>query len=106
MRRIYCLVILLLACSSVLSNEAEQEAYDRLKQVTVTISGSPEHPDPVLVRVQELEHQGVLTDVAIMESFPVQITFTGPLYALNELRKIPRKRLIDNEVKTHNKAKH
>ena len=55
------------------------------------IFGSAEHPDPVLDRVQDLEKQGILTNVIIMESFPVQIKVAGPKNVIKELQEMPRK---------------
>ena len=55
------------------------------------IIGSAEHPDPVLTRVQELEKKGILKNVIVMESFPVQIKVTGPKNIIKELRAMPRK---------------
>ena len=58
---------------------------------SVIILGSAEHPDPVLDRVKYLEKQGILTNVIIMESFPVQIKVTGPKNVIKELQDMPRK---------------
>jgi len=55
-----------------------------------TIIGSAEAPDPVLTRVQELEKSGVVKDVVIRESFPVQIQLTASRKTIDELNKIPR----------------
>jgi len=57
----------------------------------VLIIGSAEHPDPVLERVRDLEKKGVLRNVIVMESFPVQIRVTGPKMVIEELQKMPRK---------------
>ncbi|MBL1275169.1 MAG: hypothetical protein COB30_003700 [Ectothiorhodospiraceae bacterium] len=56
----------------------------------VLIIGSAEHPDPVLERVKNLEKEGVLRNVIVMESFPVQIRVTGPSMVIEELQKMPR----------------
>ncbi len=61
------------------------------KIVTMTIFGSAEQPDPVLERVLKLEKQGILSDVQIMESFPVQIRITGQSDIIKELESMPRK---------------
>ena len=45
-------------------------------EVTTVIIGSRETPDPVLLEVLKLEKRGVLSDVEIMESFPIQIKLT------------------------------
>ena len=75
---------------------AEQKVDDRTQGeiVTVTIVGSAESPDPVLVRVRELEQKGVLTNVVVMESFPVQIRVTGARGVIHELQSIPRKKIL------------
>lgn len=57
----------------------------------VLIIGSAEHPDPVLERVWVLEKKGVLRNVIVMESFPVQIRVTGPKMIIEEIQKMPRK---------------
>lgn len=57
----------------------------------VLIIGSAEHPDPVLERVRVLEKKGMLKNVIVMESFPVQIRVTGPKKIIEEIQKMPRK---------------
>lgn len=59
--------------------------------VTKVITGSAETPDPILVKVRELERGGVLKNVRVMESFPVQIAVTGPGKVIEKLEKMPRK---------------
>ena len=59
--------------------------------VRALIIGSAEHPDPVLKRVQELEKNGILQNVIVRESFPVQIEVTGPGSVIKELKAIPKK---------------
>ncbi|VAX07819.1 hypothetical protein MNBD_GAMMA26-1759 [hydrothermal vent metagenome] len=59
--------------------------------VSVLIIGSAEHPDPVLEMVQELEKKGILQNVIVRESFPVQIEVTGPRSIIEKLQEIPRK---------------
>ncbi|KEQ14105.1 hypothetical protein [Endozoicomonas numazuensis] len=49
---------------------------------TRTYAGVDAVPDPVLEQTLELEKQGILSNVAVMESFPVQITATGPVRVL------------------------
>ena len=77
-----------LACSQTDTDSVSQKT----DTVSVTIVGSAEHPDPVLERVTSLERQGVLKNVVIMESFPVQIKLTGPADIVKELELIPRKK--------------
>lgn len=57
----------------------------------VLIIGSAEHPDPVLERVRVLEKKGLLRNVIVMESFPVQIRVTGSKTIIEEIQKMPRK---------------
>ena len=54
------------------------------------IVGSAETPDPVLDRVRELEARGVVKDVVVYESFPVQIRLSAPRRVIDELNRIPR----------------
>jgi hypothetical protein len=54
------------------------------------IIGSAETPDPVLTRVRELEQAGVVKDVVVFESFPLQIRLSAPKSIVDELNKIPR----------------
>lgn len=52
--------------------------------------GSAEHPDPILEKVINLEKKGILKNVIIMESFPVQIRVTGPKDVIESLQKMRR----------------
>jgi hypothetical protein len=54
------------------------------------IIGSAETPDPVLTRIRELEKTGVVKDVVVLESFPLQIRLSAPKTIVDELNKIPR----------------
>lgn len=54
------------------------------------IIGSAESPDPVLVKVMALEKAGVVKDVVVHESFPVQIRLRAPRKVIDELNRIPR----------------
>lgn len=54
------------------------------------IIGSAESPDPVLVKVMALEKAGVVKDVVVHESFPVQIRLRAPRKVIDELNGIPR----------------
>lgn len=54
------------------------------------IVGSAETPDPVLAKVRELEQRGVVKDVVVYESFPVQIRLRAPKPVIDELNRIPR----------------
>ena len=61
--------------------------------ITAVVAGSAESPDPVLKKVQELEKKGILKNVIVMESFPVQISVTGPKRVVEQLKAMPRKKL-------------
>ena len=67
-----------------------EEATDK-EMVRALIIGNAEHPDPVLERVQELEDKGILQNVIVRESFPVQIEVTGPRSVIKTLNAIPKK---------------
>lgn len=54
------------------------------------IIGSAESPDPVLTKVMALEKSGVVKDVVVQESFPVQIRLRAPRQVIDDLNKIPR----------------
>jgi len=54
------------------------------------IVGSAESPDPVLTKVMELEKSGVVKDVIVLESSPVQIHLSAPKKIIEELNQIPR----------------
>jgi len=54
------------------------------------IVGSAETPDPVLTKVRELEKAGIVKDVVVLESFPVQIHLTASKKVIDELNGIPR----------------
>lgn len=58
---------------------------------TALIVGSAETPDPVLAKVRDLEQRGLVKDVVVQESFPVQIRLRAPKAVIDELGRIPRK---------------
>lgn len=66
---------------------------DRVDQgwITAVIIGSAETPDPVLVWVRNLEREGKVRDVVVMESFPVRIRLTAPQQIVDELEVMKRK---------------
>ena len=83
------LFIFFVGCASINAEDSgKNEAL-----VSALIIGSTEHPDPVLARVMELEKKGVLKNVIVRESFPVQISATGPKNIIEELQAMPRKKL-------------
>lgn len=59
------------------------------------VVGSAQSPDPVLERVRELERAGVVRDVVVYESFPVQIRLRASQQTLDELERIPRRGSIE-----------
>jgi hypothetical protein len=59
--------------------------------IDALIIGSAESPDPVLERVTELEKKGMVKDVVVLESFPLQIHLKATKEVIEELKKIPRK---------------
>lgn len=58
--------------------------------IDTVIVGSAEAPDPVSERVFELEKKGAVSNVSIMESFPVQIRLKATQQIIDELKAIPR----------------
>jgi hypothetical protein len=70
--------------------ENKPRAADPSPMEPALIVGSAESPDPVLTRVIELEKSGVVKDVVIQESFPVQIRLRAPRKVIDELNRIPR----------------
>ncbi|MEN4903687.1 hypothetical protein [Luteimonas sp. TWI1416] len=78
------LPVLLTACG------ATPPSTQRAPLEAATIAGSAESPDPVLERVQALERRGVVKDVVIQESFPVQIRLRAPREVIDELEAMPR----------------
>ena len=85
-----------IACLLFLSVSGCTAADDNLtntdtKMIRALVVGSAEHPDPILNKVMELEKQGVVQDVIVRESFPVQIELTGPESVINKLQGMPRK---------------
>lgn len=72
---------------------SEKPEYGDEKLIDVTITGSAETPDPVSERVRELEKKGTVSNVVIMESFPVQIRMLAPQHIIDELEAMPRVKL-------------
>jgi len=58
--------------------------------IDALIVGSAESPDPVLERVKMLEINGIVKDVVIFESFPVQIHLKATNEVIEKLNNIPR----------------
>lgn len=87
MKTVFIAVLMLLAGCGLDRTQPtkHQEPLER-----VLIIGSAESPDPVLVKVMELEKSGVVEDVVVHESFPVQIRLRAPQKVIDELNGIPR----------------
>lgn len=79
-------LILLTGCTP----DKKQPAINSEPMERTMIVGSAESPDPVLTKVRELEKSGVVKDVVVLESFPVQIQLRAPKKTIEELNKIPR----------------
>ena len=58
--------------------------------IDAVIIGSAEVPDPVLEKIIELEEKGVISNVIVMESFPVQIRIMATQQIIDELEAMPR----------------
>ncbi len=58
--------------------------------ITADISPSLETNDAVLAEVTRLQDAGTLTDVIVRESFPVQITATGPKSVIENLQAMAK----------------
>lgn len=56
--------------------------------VTADINPTLDTNDAVLAEVEKLQTEGVLTDVIVRESYPVQITATGPQDVIDTLKKM------------------
>ncbi len=57
--------------------------------IDTVIIGSAETPDPVLEKVIQLEKKGAISEVIVMESFPVQIRIKASQKIIDELEAIP-----------------
>ncbi|VAW41765.1 hypothetical protein MNBD_GAMMA01-1447 [hydrothermal vent metagenome] len=84
---VFLLFLAIFGCTSV----DDSETTTGTEMVSGLIIGSAEHPDPVLEMVRDLEKEGVLQNVIVRESFPVQIEVTGPKSVIEKLQKMPRK---------------
>ena len=79
-------LILLTGCTP----DEKQPAMNNEPMERTMIVGSAESPDPVLTKVMELEKSGVVKDVVVLESSPVQIHLSAPKKIIEELNQIPR----------------
>jgi hypothetical protein len=89
MKMIFILATLIVFTSCV--TDAKQTDMTHEPMERALIIGSAEFPDPVLTRVRTLEQSGVVKDVVVLESFPVQIHLQAPKKILDELKKMPRR---------------
>ena len=77
------LIIVMLVLTGCASGTAKESV-----NVTQQFMGTDIPNDPILRQVRELEQQQVLTDVIVSESFPVQVTATGPKNVLSCLSNL------------------
>lgn len=87
MRTILIVAPMLLAACSV---NGKPPTVHQASLESATIVGSAQTPDPVLARVMELKKSGVVKDVVVQESFPVQIRLRAPRNVIDELNGMPR----------------
>jgi len=88
MKIIFTLAALILVTGCV--PDGKQTTMNNEPMERTMIVGSAESPDPVLTKVRELEKSGVVKDVVVLESFPVQIQLRAPKKTIEELNQIPR----------------
>ena len=84
------ILIAALVFSTGCSNESKRAVVSDASMERTLIVGSAESPDPVLEKVRVLEKAGIVKDVVVMESFPVQIRLRAPKEIIDELNAIPR----------------
>lgn len=82
------LAFVLLSGCSASGEHAIEKKQDAMQ--SALIIGSAESPDPVLERVQMLERQGIVKDVVVLESFPLQIRLRAPARIIEQLNAMPR----------------
>lgn len=87
MRTLFIVMLMLLASCSV---NGKQPTVDQAPLESALIVGSAETPDPVLAKVMALEKSGVVKDVVVQESFPVQIRLRASRKVIDELNRMPR----------------
>lgn len=90
MKSIALIAALTLMTGCGLDGNRTAQAQAQAPLVSATIVGSAESPDPVLAKVMELEKSGVVKDVVVQESFPVQIRLRAPKQVVDELNRMPR----------------
>ena len=90
----FLMFTLLVAC--VATNRPTDAKSDIL--IEALVNGSAEVPDPVLERVREFEKNGIVKDVRVMESSPVQIHLKATKEVIEVLNSIPRSAGSNREV--------
>ena len=89
--RLLLSLILLAGCqASVSLPDDGQPGTEPTAFLPARVIGSAQSPDPVLLRVREMERAGSVREVVVLESFPVQIHLQGTAQALAELERIER----------------
>ncbi len=68
----------------------EKKGAEDARLIEAAIIGSAESPDPILERVLKLEKEGLVSNVVVMESFPVQIHLRTTQQIIDELKSMPR----------------
>ena len=86
MKPVFIAALLLAGCG--LDNKQPTMNHEPLEHALIV--GSAESPDPVLAKVMALEKSGVVKDVVVQESFPVQIRLRAPKKVIDELNEMPR----------------
>lgn len=86
--KMFFVAVLVLLTSCGMTNE--QSVINIAPMERALIFGSAEPSDPVLTQVMKLEKNGIVQDVVVHESFPVQIRLTAPKKVIDELNRIPR----------------
>lgn len=86
--KMFFVAVLVLLTSCGMTNE--QSVINIAPMERALIVGSAEPSDPVLTQVMKLEKNGIVQDVVVHESFPVQIRLTAPKKVIDELNRIPR----------------
>ena len=82
----YTVFVFLIGCT----NAEEPMDVNKDELISTLIIGSAESPDPILKRIKELEQNGKIEDVQILESFPVQIHLKAQKDIIDELNNMPR----------------
>ena len=91
MKPVFIAILMLLSACSLDNKQPTKPAAVAPEPLeSALIVGSAESPDPVLAKVMALEKSGVVKDVVVQESFPVQIRLRAPRKVIDELNRMPR----------------